>query len=116
LLTDYWWRRTMERRLMGDSDSATKDGAINVASLERELRQAIAALDEPGAGARGNLECRVADLQERILVTPARTLSDVEARLVIMRDIVASLGEPGYLLHLIEANLADVRSMAAAGG
>jgi hypothetical protein len=89
---------------------------MNVTSLERELRRAIAALDEPGTGARGNLECRVADLQERILVTPARTLSDVEARLVIMRDVVTSLGEPGYLLHLIDATLADVRSMAAADG
>jgi hypothetical protein len=89
---------------------------MNVTSLERELRRAIAALDEPGAGARGNLECRVADLQERILVTPARTLSDVEARLVIMRDVVTRLGEPGYLLHLIDATLADVRSMAAADG
>jgi hypothetical protein len=101
---------------MSDSGSAIKGGNINVASLARELRRAIAALDEPGAGARGNLECRLAELQERVLATPARTLSDVEARLVIMRDVVASLGEPGYLLQLIDATLADVRSMAAAGG
>jgi hypothetical protein len=98
------------------SDSAMKGGNINVTSLARELRQAIVALDEPGAGARGNLECRVADLQERVLVTPAHSLSDVEARLVIMRDVAASLGEPGYLLQLIDATLADIRSMAAAGG
>jgi hypothetical protein len=95
VLTDYWWSHTIESKTM--SDSATKRGTMNVTRLELELRRAIAALDEPGAGARGNLECRVADLQERILVTPARTLSDVEARLVIMRDVVTSLGEPGYL-------------------
>jgi hypothetical protein len=29
---------------------------------------------------------------------------------------VTRLGEPGYLLHLIDATLADVRSMAAADG
>jgi hypothetical protein len=116
LLTDYWWSRTIGRQAMSDNGSAMKGGTVNVAGLERELRRAIAALDEPGAGARGNLECRVADLQERVLATPARTLLDVEARLVIMRDVVASLGQPGYLLQLIDATLADVRSMAAAGG
>jgi hypothetical protein len=98
------------------SDSAMKGGNINVTGLARELRQAITALDEPGAGARGNLECRVADLQERVLVTPARSLLYVEARLVIMRDVPASLGEPEYLLQLIDATLADVRSMLAVGG
>lgn len=99
-----------------DSDSARNGSASTVARLERELRKAMATLDEPGAGSRGTLECRVADLQQRVLATPARSLADVEARLLVMRAVAASLGEPGYLLHLIEATLADVRSMDAAGG
>jgi hypothetical protein len=94
------------------------DGPIDtpVSRLERELRQAMASLNEPGSGARGTLECRVADLQQRLLVTPARSLADLEARLLVMRTVAASLGEPGYLVHLIDATLADIRSMRAAGG
>lgn len=109
------------------SDNRSDDGSaklgnanfgndISMARLERELHKAMATLDEPGAGARGTLECRVADLQQRVLLTPARSLADVEARLLVMRTVAASLGEPGYLLHLIDATLADVRSMGAAGG
>lgn len=88
----------------------------SVAGLERELRKAMAILHEPGAGARGTLECRVADLQQRVLATPARSLADVEARLRVMRAVAASLGEPGYLVHLIDATLADVRAINAAAG
>lgn len=86
----------------------------NVAELERELARAMSALREPGSGAIANLECRVADLQHRLLATPARNLEDLDARLVVIRELVASLGEPGYLLHLVEATLADVRVMREA--
>lgn len=95
---------------MSDNDSRT-----SVVNLERELRKAMAALDEPGAGGRANLECRVADLQQRVLATPARSLADIEARLIVIRELAASLGEPGYLLQLIDATLADIRAMRAAG-
>ena len=104
-----------------DDGSARRDSAMPgkdnpIGRIERELRKAMAALDEPYVGARGTLECRVADLQQRVLVTPARSLADVEARLRIIRAVAASLGEPGYLVHLIDATIADVRSMDAAGG
>lgn len=84
-----------------------------VQDLQRELAHAEAALRQPGSGALGTLECRVADLQQRLLTTPARSLGDVEARLEVIRDLVASLGEPGYLLHLVDATLADLRALAA---
>lgn len=87
----------------------------SVAQLQRELAKAEAALTEPGSGARGTLECRVSDLQQRVLATPAAGLADVEARLVVIRDLVLGLGEPGYLLQLVDATLADVRAMGSAG-
>ena len=79
--------------------------------VKRELDLALAAV-ETGAGARATLECRVADLQQRLIATPAALLSDVETRLVLIRDLVADLGPPGYLAHLVEATLADVRALA----
>lgn len=105
--------------MIEDRSGRADDGAVaattaTVARLEHELRMASAALDEPGAGAQGNLECRVADLQQRVLTTPARTLSDIEARLSLIRAIAASLGEPGYLVQLVDATLADVRAMHSA--
>lgn len=95
-------------------DRATEGSPATVARLEHELRLASADLNEPGSGARANLECRVADLQQRVLATPARSLSDVEARLCLIRDIAGSLGEPGYLVQLIDATIADVRAMQSA--
>ena len=71
-------------------------------------------LHEPGAGARGNLECRVADLQGRLLSTPARTPAEVAARLEVAAGIVQSLGPRGYLLDLIQACIADLHALAAA--
>ncbi|TVR97353.1 MAG: hypothetical protein EA406_09825 [Rhodospirillales bacterium] len=85
--------------------------ASNLSVLEQELATALEALTAPGAGARGNLECRASDLQQRYLATPAKTLDDVESRLRVIRDIVAGLGEPGYLLHLVDATLADLRAL-----
>lgn len=91
---------------------AEADDAL--AGLRRQLANAEAALRTPGAGAIGNLECRVADLQARLLATPARSLADLEARLALIRDVVAGLGPAGYLLNLVDAALADVRGLAAA--
>jgi hypothetical protein len=85
----------------------------DLARIRRELDQALVALATPGAGAVGNLECRVADLQGRLLATPAATLADVETKLLAIRDIVAGLGPAGYLLHLVDATLTDVRALAA---
>ena len=81
-----------------------EDGAEGspLARLGRELNAAQQALREPGAGAIGNLECRVADLQERLLSIPARSLDEIAARLAVARGIVQSLGPRGYLLDLIE--------------
>jgi hypothetical protein len=80
---------------------------------KRELDQAAAALRQPGSGSIANLECRLADLQQRFLATPACTLEDVEVRLAAMRDLIAGLGARGYLLDLAEATLADLRALVA---
>ena len=88
--------------------------AAPLAQIRRELEMAEQALHEPGAGARGNLECRVADLQGRLLSTPARTPAEVAARLEVAAGIVQSLGPRGYLLDLIHACIADLHALAAA--
>lgn len=85
-----------------------------ISRLGRELNVAQQALHEPGAGAVANLECRIADLQERLLSTPARSLNDVAARLDVARTIIQSLGQRGYLLDLIETCIADLSILAAA--
>ena len=91
-----------------------KNGAERspIARLARELNFAQQALDEPRAGATGNLECRVADLQERLISTPARSLDDIAARLEVARGIALSLGPRGYLLNLIEACIGDLHTLA----
>jgi hypothetical protein len=76
------------------------------------MQAARAAVAAPGCGAIGSLECRLADVEQRFLATPARTMGDLEARLVAIRDLVAGLGPRGYLLDLVEATLADVRALA----
>ena len=87
----------------------------SLAETKRELDLALAALATPGAGAIGNLECRVADLQVRLLATPARSLADVAARLTLIRDLIAGLGPAGYLLQLVDATLADVERLHSEG-
>lgn len=87
----------------------------SLSALGRELRYALDALAEPGAGTRASLECRAADLRQRFLATPARDLPDIEARLVLIAELVASLGE-GYLLDLVRGTLGDVRALRSGGG
>ena len=82
-----------------------------VAQTKRELDHAIAALADPGAGAIANLECRVSDLQVRLISTPARDLADVEARLQKIREMVAEIAGAGYLLNVVDATLDDIRAM-----
>lgn len=88
-----------------------KVSETSVAATKRDLDKALAALDQPGAGALANLECRVSDLQVRFISTPARTLFDIEARLELIRMMVESLGPAGYLLNVVNATLDDVRTM-----
>lgn len=88
----------------------------SVAATKRDLDKASAALDQAGAGALANLECRVSDLQVRFIATPARTLDDIEARLELIRTMVASLGPAGYLLNVVDATLEDIRAMRTRGG
>ncbi|MGF1641927.1 MAG: hypothetical protein ACFCUO_13350 [Rhodospirillales bacterium] len=90
--------------------NGTKDGG-SVAATKRELDHALAALADPGAGSVANLECRVSDLQVRLIATPARDLADVEARLELVRRLVTEVAGPGYLLEVVEATLGDVRAM-----
>lgn len=82
-----------------------------LAETKRQLDLAVAALQQPGAGTLANLECRVADLQQRLLTAPAATLADVSVRLTVIRQIVSTLGEPGYLLHLVDRVIEDVRTL-----
>jgi hypothetical protein len=92
-----------------------KETEPSVVATKRDLDKASAALQEPGAGAIGNLECRVSDLRVRLISTPATTLADIEARLDVIRTLVASLGPAGYLLNVVDATLEDVRSMRTRG-
>ena len=94
---------------------AGDDAARPLAETKRELDLALQALATPGAGSIGNLECRVAELQVRLLA-PARSLTDVQARLTLIRDLVAGLGQPGYLLQLVSATLADVERLQGERG
>ena len=87
------------------------DSKSSVAATKRELDHAVAALAEPGAGALSNLECRVSDLQVRFISTPARDLADIEARLQLIREMVATIGNAGYLLNVVDATLEDVKAM-----
>lgn len=80
---------------------------------KRQIDLAAKSLSQRGSGSIANLECRLADLQEKFVATRAVTLTDVVARLEAIREIVATLGEPGYLFHLVEATLRDVRALAA---
>lgn len=79
--------------------------------LKRQLDHATHALKAPGMGNPANLECRVSDLRDRLLSVPARSLNDLEVRLAVMRDLIADLGPPGYLAHLVNATLDDVKVM-----
>ncbi|MBK8175437.1 MAG: hypothetical protein IPK66_09330 [Rhodospirillales bacterium] len=92
---------------------ADDEDETTLSRLGRELAFAEQAVRQPGTGAIGNLECRLADLQVRFLTTPARSLGDLEAKLHVVRGLVASLGSRGYLLDLVESTIADVRSIAA---
>ena len=86
-----------------------------VSQLCRELAMAEQALQTPGGGARGNLECRVADLQGRLLMMPAHSPADVAARLQVAAGMIADLGPRGYLLDLIEACISDLQAMVPPG-
>jgi len=93
---------------------ADQPAAAPLLRIKRELEMAEQALHEPGAGARGSIECRVADLQGRLLSTPAGTPAEVAARLQVAAALVRSLGPRGYLLDLIEACIADLHALPAA--
>lgn len=91
--------------------------------LQRELLLAERAVQHAGSdgglgagcGAIGSLECRLADLQGRLLGADARSLDDVAAKLEVARGLVAGLGPRGYLLDLLDAILVDIRTLQDAG-
>jgi hypothetical protein len=84
-------------------------GHDSLGELKREIDHAMNALPKIETSALSNLMCRISDLQSRFLGTEARTLAELEIRLGMIRDIVAGLGEPGFLLHLVDAAVKDVR-------
>lgn len=79
--------------------------------LKREIDHAMSALPKIETSALSNLMCRISDLQSRFLGTEARTLAELEIRLGMIREIVVGLGEPGFLLHLVDAAVRDVRGL-----
>lgn len=83
---------------------------LTMSQLRHELAMAEQALQMPGSGARGNLECRIADLQGRLLAMPARSPADVADRLEVAAGMIASIGPRGYLLDLVEACISDLRA------
>lgn len=78
---------------------------------KRELDAAAAALRSCGSAERPNIECRVASLQDRFLTRQATSLDDLAARLEVIRALVATLGEPGLLLNMVDAARADVEAL-----
>jgi hypothetical protein len=80
-------------------------------ALKRDVDRAAAALSGAEVSMQANLTCRLAELQERALRTRAVSLDDLEARLLMIREIVAKLGPAGFLLHLVDAALDDLRAM-----
>ncbi len=91
------------------------DGERTVVQAKRALDKATHALEEAGAGAIGTLECRVDGLRGSFLSTPARNLDDIQARLELIRDLVRTLGEPGFLHHVVEATIRDVEALKKGG-
>lgn len=102
--------------MIDDNERHSPAAAVSLGQLKRELDQALQAVAAPGAGNLANLECRLADLQQRFIATPAADLAGVETRLVVIRDLVAGLGPRGYLLDLVDASLADVRALTSRSG
>lgn len=91
-------------------------GQDSLGELKREIDHAMSALPRIETSALSNLMCRISDLQARFLGAEARTLAELEIRLGMIRDIVAGLGEPGFLLHLVDAAVNDVRSLQGQKG
>lgn len=87
----------------------------DLAAAQRALEAMLAALATAGSAEGPNLECRIASLQDRALATRAEDLDDVEVRLRAIRVLVVGLGEPGLLLHLVDAALADVEGLKRKG-
>ncbi len=85
----------------------------NLVAAQRELDVTLAALAEAGSAERPNLECRVAGLLDRALTIRAHDLADLEVRLRAIRVLVVRMGEPGLLLNLVDAALADVEGLKA---
>lgn len=85
------------------------------AATQRALEASLDALAAAGAAERPNLECRIASLQNQALSARAGDLDDLEVRLRAIRSLVAGMGEPGLLLHLVDAALADVDALKAKG-
>ncbi|MCU0893939.1 MAG: hypothetical protein MUD06_06370 [Rhodospirillales bacterium] len=85
----------------------------DLATTQRDLDATLSALAEAGAAERPNLECRIAGLLDRALAIRANDLSDLEVRLRAIRVLVVGMGEPGLLLNLVDAALADVDALKA---
>lgn len=82
-------------------------------TAQRDLEATLAALTAAGSAERPNLECRIASLMDQALTIRASDLADLEVRLRAIRVLVVGMGEPGLLLNLVDAALADVQSLQA---
>jgi hypothetical protein len=87
----------------------------DLVTAQRDLDATLEALAQAGSAERPNLECRIASLLDRALTIRANDLSDLEVRLRAIRVLVVGMGEPGLLLNLVDAALADVEGLKAKG-
>ncbi|HSO43884.1 MAG TPA: hypothetical protein VLR47_13780 [Rhodospirillales bacterium] len=85
----------------------------NLAATQRALEATLTARATAGSAELPNLECRIASLQDRALATRANDLDDLDVRLRAIRVLVVGMGEPGLLLNLVDAALADVDCLKA---
>lgn len=87
----------------------------DLAAMQHAIDMTLAALGTCGSAERPNLECRIASLQDQALSIRANDLDDLEVRLRAIRVLVVGMGEPGLLLNLVDAALADVDALKARG-
>mgnify|MGYP001228361268 CR=1 FL=1 len=87
----------------------------DLVTAQRDLDATLDALARAGSAERPNLECRIAGLLDRALTIRANDLSDLDVRLRAIRVLVVGMGEPGLLLNLVDAALADVEGLKAKG-
>ena len=90
------------------------ESTLDARDTARMIGPAAAKFMEPFR-LNGPVRLRIAGLLDRALTIRANDLSDLEVRLRAIRVLVLGMGEPGLLLNLADAALADVEGLKAKG-